>query len=671
MSFTHLRNMTARLGITLNDAKSAILLPPGAPDPPAHLAEELADLITRDGIVIAGTPVGAPEFVARHAAAKVDDTVHHIANCLGEMAKLNPQVAMRIFTGSVSHRFSYYARVTPPALIKEAINRLEAAIPEIRDRILYQQEQRPQMDLTRALRANSLTTLPIGKGGLGLYRPTELFPAAYISSLASCADGLEADSLRSHLTCHAEPAHALLCRHLGGTQTILNSSTLVEILPTEGRYVTEGPFYLDNHHQTQKSKIQGPLCNTIANRRFDRLKDTCIEGIKALDPRHPTPSETFDLAHTALVATRSQISRHLRVSLANRHNRIDANPFIRYICFHLNLPQPLCGDASYLSPALACDVDPCKRCGGQQIPIPLDPVGNHCAAGCPLMAKPRHSLHDSLTMAAICFSKEAGCTTAAREPSPVIILDNHITHEQARLIFPKDPNAALNSLAEKAQRAMADLSAAKQDCDQTRVAELTDRLNEMQRSISDNTQARRPDAYLVAPNGQQRILDVTVVHPTSPSYILATKQFLIKLRDEDERARNTNTPNRMLRQPSPRIASAETQKNKKYAPLVQVATLLKQRGLRAQVPKFLPCAATHEGELSPSFFELIEWLTTLYKKRCEGEIAASPRPDGRRLDQLTASFRTRFKDAIAVSIAKGFGAMLTASAAGVALSPGY
>ena len=274
-------------------------------------------------------------------------------------------------------------------------------------------------------------------------------------------------------------------------------------------------------------------------------------------------------------------------------------------------------------------------------------------------------------MTTIHFAKEAGCTTATKEPSPEAILNNVITHDQAKLIFPKDPTRAQDEMAQQAQRIVADLTAARHDRDQPRAAELTSRLNELQLSLSDNAQARRPDVYLVASNGQERILDVTVVHPTSPSYINATNRFLIKLRVEDERARITCTANRMLHQPTPRVASAVAHKNTKYAPLVHLAALLKQHGLRSQTPKFLACAATHEGELSPSTFELIEWLTTLYKKKCSAEIAAAPRPDGRRLDQLTASFRTRLKDAIAVTIVKGFGAMLAATAAGAALSSGY
>ena len=273
-------------------------------------------------------------------------------------------------------------------------------------------------------------------------------------------------------------------------------------------------------------------------------------------------------------------------------------------------------------------------------------------------------LHNSVARTIITFAKEAGCTTAAREPSPEAILNGQITADQARLLFPKDANREQNQLAQQALEVITDLSAARHDRDQTRIAELNNALDSLQQRVSDNTQTRRPDVYLVAANGQQRVIDVTVVHPTSPSYIAGTLRFLSDLHAEDERAHNTCTANRMLGQPTPRVAAAELEKTKKYSPLIQTAVLLKHRGLRAQAPKFVPCAATHEGELSPAFFELIEWLTTQYRRERTAE--PSPRLDGSTLDQLTASFRTRLKDAIAVNIAAGFGAMLAASAAGLA-----
>lgn len=656
----NLRELLQPLGITLNDAKSAILIPPNAPDPPPELAIPLQGLIVRDGIVIAGTPIGTPVFIAQHAATKATETIHHSLDVIGHLAKLNPQVATRIFINCVAQRFAYYARVTPPSLIPDAMTLLDQGITQIRNRILYREREPPIMAASRAARADDLTMLPIATGGLGLTKATETFPAAYIASLAACAVPLEAEALRRYLACYAEQAHLLLCHHLGGAQAITQNETLARILPLDHRSVTEGAFYLNNR-TTQTPKVQAPLCHAVAMRRLGAMQADSLRILDDPSLQHLAP----DAAHVALITTRSQITRHLRAPLAFRANRIDAGLFTRYLCFHLNMPQPVSSEVPLYSRDYECLLETCVRCTQEDGPPKLlDPVGNHCASGCPQAAKERYTLHNSLSRTIITFAKEAGCTTATHEPWPEAILNGQITSDQARLLFPKDANRTQNQLAQEALQVISDLSAARHDRDQGRIAQLNDTLANLQQRVSDNTQTRRPDVYLVAATGQQRVIDVTVVHPTSPSYMDATTRFLRDLHAEDERSRNTCTANRMTGQPTPRVAAAEQEKTKKYAPLIQTALLLKHRGLRSQAPKFLPCAATHEGELSPSFFELIEWLTTQYKKERKAE--PSPRPDGCPVDQLTASFRTRLKDAIAVNIAAGFGGMLAASAAGMA-----
>jgi hypothetical protein len=136
------------------------------------------------------------------------------------------------------------------------------------------------------------------------------------------------------------------------------------------------------------------------------------------------------------------------------------------------------------------------------------------------------------------------------------------------------------------------------------------------------------------------------------------------LQAEQVKARQQLTISKLLRKPTPALASAESVKIKTYAPLTHMAELLQRNGSRRSVPKFLPCIISHEGEFSPGCFELIEWLTSVYKRQCSRE---GPRPDGLTLTQLTATFRTRLKDNLITAVVTGFGGMLAASSAGFIL----
>ncbi len=82
-------------GAHLHPKKLRLLLPAHAPDPPPDLFE--VGVVRRDGIVVAGTPVGTDAFIAEHANGKVA-TLHSKVNGIMQLAENEPQMAIRLLT---------------------------------------------------------------------------------------------------------------------------------------------------------------------------------------------------------------------------------------------------------------------------------------------------------------------------------------------------------------------------------------------------------------------------------------------------------------------------------------------------------------------------------------------------------------------------------------------
>ena len=97
---------------------------------------------------------------------------------------------------------------------------------------------------------------------------------------------------------------------------------------------------------------------------------------------------------------------------------------------------------------------------------------------------------------------------------------------------------------------------------------------------------------------------------------------------------------------------------------MQARSLIKKKaeGVRDKRVKFLACVATHFGEFSPGFFELIERLVAIFASNP----AHAPSVTGVTKSYAVAAFRETCKDAFAVAMAKGVGRMMTAASSSAA-----
>ena len=108
----------------------------------------------------------------------------------------------------------------------------------------------------------------------------------------------------------------------------------------------------------------------------------------------------------------------------------------------------------------------------------------------------------------------------------------------------------------------------------------------------------------------------------------------------------------------------------KYSPAVADATQQVRNGTRAMAPVLVPCIFSHAGEMSPESLRVVELIT---RRRQFSSLASTLYfEDGIPLKRRTAAFRSRFKDALMVANANGFGSTVAHAGtprAGKFLSP--
>ena len=95
--------------------KVVLLLPPEAPEPPTSLTN-LSLKIVRDGLVLMGTGIGTPDFVAAHAAKRAE--LLRRADLVTQFGKQFPQPALCLLQ-FINLSLTYTARVTPPTLFRD------------------------------------------------------------------------------------------------------------------------------------------------------------------------------------------------------------------------------------------------------------------------------------------------------------------------------------------------------------------------------------------------------------------------------------------------------------------------------------------------------------------------------------------------------------------------
>ena len=185
---TTVTDLTARLsrkGLHVNPTKCKVW------SSNAELAAEVAarlklgpNSVAEEGLVIAGTPIGTPEFIARHARKRVTDTTQAILDLLA--LGLDAQEKFVILQQCLQHRDTHLLRTTEWTHLQPSLSRLENVVVQAVQTLAnissleFQAHHRAQMQM------------PLRLGGMGIVKFEECrADAAFLAGAALAQSALE------------------------------------------------------------------------------------------------------------------------------------------------------------------------------------------------------------------------------------------------------------------------------------------------------------------------------------------------------------------------------------------------------------------------------------------------------------------------------------------------
>lgn len=196
------------LGVFLNLEKSRLTWT----HPSMKNAQLFSPLIPRSsgGVVVLGSPIGSASFTSTFFRASSD----HNEKIILKLPKLNdPQIAFTLLSKCMGlSKVGYFLRTTPCAATSDLASRFDLQTTAALGIILGK-------DIPKLSQLQS--QLPSKMGGLGLRSASKHSPAAFISSLNSCATNLESilkpDVTSTISSREKEEASKLLVNSLGGS----------------------------------------------------------------------------------------------------------------------------------------------------------------------------------------------------------------------------------------------------------------------------------------------------------------------------------------------------------------------------------------------------------------------------------------------------------------------
>ncbi len=234
-----------------------------------------------------------------------------------------------------------------------------------------------------------------------------------------------------------------------------------------------------------------------------------------------------------------------------------------------------------------------------QTPL-LDPWGNHAVA-CLSANSTRHHCHSQLQNAAKHLAKLTSMEYK-HEPATSKVLLDRLTPEQCRHTFSKKASEKSRKRGAAIHATATELRATT-DEDQRKI--LRARLHSLCVECTDG-KGLRLDAWLPDDHRTEMLIDFSSIHPTKASGFNANRNWFAAEYEAEQAAVLTGAPNKMMGLPSHSLQTAIKGKCTKYSLLTTIAKSQHADGLRPTRPEFHACVITHLGEMSSSFYFLIE-----------------------------------------------------------------
>jgi len=561
------------------------------------------------------------------------------------LGKKEAQAAHRLLTSCATSLFNYIATTTPPHLTVPVLQKFDSLMEETYLSILSCEDMICSDE--RRSRAMLRLSLPAPVGG-GLLKAVDKASVAWWSSVAAALSDPLFFKLRHGLDSFTQPAFDFLQFVLGGTSCCYWTHVSAHFPPTSAGllhgdlYNPDNPLSLKLNQLVLKSlkKRKAYILRTLLDP--DRIDDLTLTAADVVDG-----------------AARSGAGRIFAEPLKRTFNlNFPNDDYIAYHRLFLTLPpRTTIGNAtvqaSYDYPVQAC----LSNHDIHTAPF-LDANGAHAGSNCKSTFSARQRKHNNIVKALSTAAKQAGLEVKG-EPDTYALLLGEFSRAECRRIFPKDASPAY-------KQRFADLLVAIEQVD----ADTTTPLEQKQaylKSIVDSLPhlagdltGLRVDLSLEDPvTGELKLVDVTVAHTTSASYLLRELNAVKKRQTSTTFAQELHLPDACISEPCPTLATKEKQKTEKYSRLLLVTKKQYSQRKRKQAPSFSPFAIADNGELGQSAMALQEWLVDKYRKQLVAE--TTPRLDGSTPQQLIRSFRHNLKLSVQFALAAGVGAVLNST----------
>jgi hypothetical protein len=708
--YDEIESKGAELGLKLVRSKSAIIPPKGATVAP----DSFPDIELKwDGARVAGGFVGTDMGCERY----LDDLVTDLETKFVDIKSLRdacPQVAFKLLRGCLNHALTFFLQVTPPLLSLKAAARFDRLKLEAAEAIITPtcMPTPPLCSETRRARAEHLLSMPASLRGAGLTSAVTIAPGAWYSSVAAAkfhdpdlarhADGLA----RFGRHCH----HAIMER-IGDVPSAASKGIEAYFDRDCEDSLVLTNFYRDTFINKPNVKLQKRFtqaAHALANDKHLTTLARCAPSTLS------TLVNDKDIVDSDVVAgfTKSMKSCVFYAQLKYPRNRMGPYRFSTWVRFFLKLPQPPHLQAGNLRPRtaqLSYDAEECLGHHAKGIDKLLDLHANHACSRCVSSFAGMGERHSNLKWCIHAFAKEADLRSSV-EPKTHDILNRgsyEYTPEMVRCLFPKGSTKKQRQYADELLGLHAKAATLREGLKERQLLEKRCKVLKalILQSKGEKGNLRIDNELRDVHTGEERWVDVTSVHPTAKSHIKAElktqrsfQAFVRALRvserevveEEDEKYRGgdmdevkgeekkkhrkTNKKKeekkeekeerkgeergKLEQEVGHTVTKQEKMKVDTYSPLVRIAELQHQNGKRMARPVFHPFVVTTLGEVGPKAVALREWIIGAYARKLERE---GPRDDGRAIKAMTADFRSRFRSAIQIAVAKGLARMISSA----------
>lgn len=635
-----------RAGLSLNMDKCGLLLPESAPAPSPEVRAAFPALFDfqTDGFRVAGSPIGKASFIAKFVESKIFESIRKL-DAIKEVGYKSPRAAHRLMTTCVIKLTGFLSATVPPSFMLPMLRifdeHVESTFLHLLNPVGFECSQE------RMERAKLKASLP-SPHGCGLFKTVNQGSVSWWASVAACMTDPLLFQLRAGLTTFVPAAWNAAVEALGGTTTKFWTQAK-QLFPPNQSGLLDGSRYSPAHapSRTRLCKAFGKLCTKRNVENYQQVTSTAHLS--------PTLSKA-DILHANARTLAGGIFREP----CNSKLSFEFSPeaYISWCCFFLGLPPVNTLNNHVISENFDYPVQKCQSVHAGSSPF-LDVVGCHASSNCPSAYSARNRRHNYIMRVLASAAKEAGLNSKL-EPDTFNLLLGDFSQANCKRMFPKAASKLYKDRVNAVVNAVELISSPActlSDADKRAYVQV--RIDALPAVAKEDAVGLRIDLELEDPaTGETKWVDATVVHTAAESYREREFKAMMARNVSASTAAALAATDVLKFQASPIVLERAAAKVEKYARIIWIAKKQAQQKKRRQAPVFSAFCVSDFGELSPSAFNMLDWLVD--KRRSLAE-QAGPRADGVKPLEIVCQFKHRLRMDIQMAIAAGSGEMFRAA----------